>query len=191
MCDDRVHHQDRINLIRSMAFFYVFSFAYILLNSNVICFFYFAFIVIETRDYWSKLKSKANFIDWYVNWRLITIVAKTGHRFRQPFRFDWANYSVVTRDRYNESLKLKCFFFGRLSHAKCISSAFKVKIFELMWRYRNLNCLAHLIHPSVIFAYDRSLFYEHFSIALFFLFFVQLLISFKFALNMLLIFNGT
>lgn len=74
-------------------------------------FFYFAFIVIETRDYWSKLKSKANFIDWYVNWRLITIVAKSGHRFRQPFRFDWANYSVVTRGRYNESFKLKCVLF--------------------------------------------------------------------------------
>lgn len=157
---------------------------------------YVAFIVIGTRDYWSKLKSKANFIDWCVNWRLITIVAKSGHRFRQPFRFDFTNYSVVTRDRYNESLKLKCFFFGggalrREFHVKCISLAFKVKIFKLMWRYRNLNCLAHLIHPSVICAYDRSLFYEHFSIALFFLFFVQLLISFKFALNMLLIFNGT
>lgn len=134
---------------------------------------YFAFIVIGTRDYWSKLKSKANFIDWCVNWRLITIVAKSGHRFRQPFRFDFTNYSVVTRDRYNESLKLKCFFFGggalrREFHVKCISLAFKVKIFKLIWRYRNLNCLAHLIHPSVICAYDRSLFYEHFSIALFF-----------------------
>lgn len=111
MCDDRVHHQDRINLIRSMAFFLFFLLRLYIIEFECDLFFYFAFIVIETRDYWSKLKSKANFIDWCVNWRWITIVAKSGHRFRQPFRFDWANYSVVTRDRYNESLKLKCVLF--------------------------------------------------------------------------------